>query len=257
MSRLLCLDTRKAPKREKLYLFSGMIFCGECGRSMVRRNYKYKGKESVYYICSTYNKGNGCSRHSIKEKDIEEITLTSIKKHMEHIAGLDQILTDIRDMEVKYEDVLVNDKEIIRKYDELNQCKKMELSLHKDLLEGVISQEEYMQFGKIYSDRASAIEHAITVLRQEVESVFCQGLASGGWIREFAKEKSIHELNRYMVLSLIEKIIIHEDSRIEIFFKYEDEYKAACRITKNFPELAEKGVSDHVQDCEQIFKKES
>ena len=151
----------------------------------------------------------------------------------------------------------MNDKEIIRKYYELNQCKKMELSLHKDLLEGVISQEEYMQFGKIYSDRASAIEHAITVLRQEVESVFCQGLASGGWVREFAKEKSIHELNRYMVLSLIEKIIIHEDSRIEIFFKYEDEYKAACRIVKNFPELAEKGVSDHVQDCEQIFKKES
>lgn len=256
VSRLLCLDTRKAPKREKLYLFSGMIFCGECGRSMVRRKYKCKGESSVYYICSTYNKGKGCSRHSIKEKDMEEITLTSIKKHMEHIAGLDQILADIRGMEVKYEDALVNDKEIIRKYDELNQCKKMELSLHKDLMEGIISQEEYIQFGKIYSDRASEIEHAIAVLRQEVESVFCRGLASSGWMKEFAEEKSIHELNRNMVLSLIEKIIIHEDCRIEIYFKYEDEYKAASRIVKNLPELAEREVSNYVQNGEQIFEEE-
>lgn len=257
VTRLLRLDTRKAPKREKVYLFSGMVFCGECGRGMVRREYKYKGAASVYYICSTYNKGKGCSRHSIKEKVIEEITLTSIKKHMEHIAGLDQILTDIRSMEVKYEDVLMNDEEIIRKYDELNQCKKMELSLRKDLLEGVISEEEYIQFGKIYSDRASAIEHAIAVLRQEVESVFCRGLASSGWIKEFAKEKSIHELNRNMVLSLIEKIIIHEDCRIEIFFRYEDEYKAACKIVKNLPEHTEREVSDHAQDCGQILEKES
>jgi len=226
VSRLLSLDTRKAPSSESLSLFSGMLFCGECGRGMVRRKNTYKDTSYVYYICSSYNKGKGCTRHSIEENTVKEIVLDSIRRHVEQMVELDRILQMMDSMEVKCEDVIANDREILRKYEELSQYRKMELSLHKDLLDGVISKEEYSQFAKRYSDQAAAAEQAVEKLKQEMEEVLQKGILTNEWIRKFVRNKKIEELNRSIVLLLVDKIIIHEDCRIEIIFKYKDEYKA-------------------------------
>ena len=55
--------------------YCGRLFCGDCGQPMVRRVNKWKGKETVYYICSTNNKGKGCSRHSIRGDELQNIKL--------------------------------------------------------------------------------------------------------------------------------------------------------------------------------------
>lgn len=248
VSRLLCLDTRKAPKEEKIYMFSGLLFCGECGRSMVRRRIKRKEGSVIYYICSTYNKSAGCSRHSIAERNLEEVVLDAINRHIEQISQVDQILQMVNSMEVRYEDVIANDKELLSKYDELGQCKKMECALHKDLMDGIISKEEYNQFTKIYSDRAENIERSITALRREVEKVFSEGLVSNEWINRFVEKQYIEKLDRNIVLSLVEKIIVHEGFRLEIIFKYEDEYKAACRIVESLSEIPSE-ISSKEVDC--------
>ncbi|MXP74088.1 recombinase family protein [Lachnospiraceae bacterium WCA-9-b2] len=248
VERLLCRDTRTAPAKKNLYLFSGLLFCGECNRSMVRRQNKYKHSSYVYYICSTYNKGKGCTRHSIEESTLKEIVLDSIKRHIEQIAELDQILQMTDSMEIQCEDVIANDTEILAKYDELNKCKKMELTLHKDLFDGMISKEEYIQFSQIYSERAETIEKSIQALRQEIETIFQNGLLSNEWIRKFASNRNIDELDRTILLLLVEKIIIHEDCRIEIIFKYNDKYKTACRIAENLSEPARQGVNGSWQE---------
>lgn len=242
VAKLLCLDTRKSPEAERLYLFSGLLFCSNCGRSMVHRKIKRKKGDFVCYICSTYNKGKGCSRHSIEENVIEEIVLDAVRRHIEHTAKLNQIMEMIDSMEVKYEDAIANDKEILLKYDELNQCRKMEPALHKDLLDGIISKEEYERFSKIYADKVEEIEKSIAALRQEVKNIFFRGLVSNEWIKKFAQNGNIGELSRDMVLALVEKIIVHENSRLEIIFKYEDEYKTACRIVEKYAETAEREV---------------
>ena len=51
--RLLAVDTIKAPEDDNSYLFSGMLFCSECGRSMVRRVNRYKNGAYVYCLLYT------------------------------------------------------------------------------------------------------------------------------------------------------------------------------------------------------------
>ena len=53
--------------------------------------------------------------------------LDSIRRHIEQIAELDQILQMTDSMEIQCEDVIANDTEILAKYDELNKCKKWSL----------------------------------------------------------------------------------------------------------------------------------
>ncbi len=238
VSRLLCLDTRKAPSGESLYLFSGILFCGECGRTMVRRRNTYKDTSYVYYICSSYNKGKGCTRHSIEENKVKEIVLASIRRHVEQVVEPDSIQEVLDSVEVTCEDIIANDREILMKYEELSQCGKMELSLRQDFLDGIISKEEYQQFAKIYSDRGAAAKKAAKKLKQEMDAAFQKRIHTKEWIGKFARNRNIEELNRGMVLLLIDKIMIHEDCRMEVIFKYEDKYRA---IVKNASETGEFG----------------
>ncbi len=235
VAKLLNLDTRKSPKEETLFMLSGLMFCGECGRSMVRRCNRYKDKQSVYYICATYNKGKGCSRHSIAQSVIEDILLDAIKRHIEHVARLDELLSSIRDREVNYDDIVANDREILAKYKELDQCKKVEMSLHRDLAAGIISIKEYEQFKNNFAHKSAEIEATIRKLQEEIETVFNEGLFADEWIDTFTKTGNITSLDRSIVLSLVEKITIHEENRIEITFKYQDEYETLCRIIETLP----------------------
>ena len=239
VAKLLNLDTRKSPEEEILFMLSGLMFCGECGRSMVRRCNRYKDKQSVYYICATYNKGKGCSRHSIAQSVIEDILLDAIKRHIEHVARLDELLNTIRDREVNYDDIVANDREILAKYKELDQCKKVEMSLHRDLAAGIISIKEYEQFKNNFAHKSAEIEETIRKLQQEIETVFKEGLFADEWIDTFTKTGNITSLDRSIVLSLVEKITIHEENRIEITFQYQDEYKTLCRIISRIANPAE------------------
>lgn len=235
VAKLLNLDTRKSPEEETLFMLSGLMFCGECGRSMVRRCNRYKDKQSVYYICATYNKGKGCSRHSIAQSVIEDILLDAIKRHIEHVARLEELLNTIRDREVNYDDIVANDREILAKYKELDQCKKVEMSLHRDLAAGIISIKEYEQFKNNFAHKSAEIEETIRKLQQEIETVFEEGLFADEWIDTFTKTGNITSLDRSIVLSLVEKITVYEENRIEITFKYQDEYETLCRIIETFP----------------------
>ncbi len=239
VAKLLNLDTRKSPEEETLFMLSGLMFCGECGRSMVRRCNRYKDKQSVYYICATYNKGKGCSRHSIGQSVVEDILLDAIKRHIEHVARLDELLNTIRDREVNYDDIVANDREILAKYKELDQCKKVEMSLHRDLAAGIISIKEYEQFKNNFAHKSAEIEETIRKLQQEIETVFKEGLFADEWIDTFTKTGNITSLDRSIVLSLVEKITIHEENRIEITFQYQDEYKTLCRIISRIANPAE------------------
>ena len=87
VQRLLEQDIRVAPGQENVYLFAGMVYCADCGRSMTRR----KTNENIFYICTTYNRGDGCSRHSIPNEKLKEVVLQTIRQYIETLMETDEI----------------------------------------------------------------------------------------------------------------------------------------------------------------------
>jgi len=52
-------DTPQAPGTDTSYMYSGILFCGDCGHPMFRRQYDGKNERKVYYFCAKYEKGEG------------------------------------------------------------------------------------------------------------------------------------------------------------------------------------------------------
>ena len=77
---ILQRDTRVAPNKKQVYTFSGFLKCADCGRGMTRR----KCRGYVYYACKTYvhYSHDLCTRHSLKNEDLEKTVLLLIQKQI-------------------------------------------------------------------------------------------------------------------------------------------------------------------------------
>ena len=94
-------------------------------------------------------------------------------------------------------------------------------SIKEDLKENFISEEEYWQYNKEYSDKIKKIKEDIQLYEEEKETIKNNDT---DWMNIFKKKEKINELNRLLMDELIEDIIVSEDGNIKVIFKYEDKY---------------------------------
>lgn len=82
VQKLLRSDTRTPPGARALYPFAGLLFCGDCGQSMVRRKLTVSGRTYPYYICSENKRDKTvCSSHRIREDKLSEAVFTLLMAH--------------------------------------------------------------------------------------------------------------------------------------------------------------------------------
>ena len=115
-------------------------------------------------------------------------------------------------------------------YDTNQICKKvinkekyimLRNSIKEDLKENFISEEEYWQYNKEYSDKIKKIKEDIQLYEEEKETIKNNDT---DWMNIFKKKEKINELNRLLIDELIEDIVVSEDGNIKVIFKYEDKY---------------------------------
>ena len=94
-------------------------------------------------------------------------------------------------------------------------------SIKEDLKENFISEEEYWQYNKEYSDKIKKIKEDIQLYEKEKETIKNNDT---DWMNIFKKKEKINELNRLLIDELIEDIVVSEDGNIKVIFKYEDKY---------------------------------
>ena len=94
-------------------------------------------------------------------------------------------------------------------------------SIKEDLKENFISEEEYWQYNKEYSDKIKKIKEDIQLYEEEKETIKNNDT---DWMNIFKKKEKINELNRLLIDELIEDIVVSEDGNIKVIFKYEDKY---------------------------------
>lgn len=73
-------------------MFSGLLYCSDCGEKLyysVTDNYK---REQVYFFCSAYRKNsNVCSDHYIREKIVEQLVLESMQRVLWYVQSYEKL----------------------------------------------------------------------------------------------------------------------------------------------------------------------
>lgn len=226
VQQVLALDTRTCKNEDVVQLFSGMVFCGDCGASMIRKTVPSGNRKYTYYVCSE-NKANrkSCSSHSIRDKELENIVLLTTQQYICAVIDMQDLMELTDTAPLRTAEAQKVQRQIEMKRNEMERYNRLLLSLYESLSDGIIDKKEYMSLKQNYTEKNSEIEKQLLKLQVVLEDIHAHGSASLGWMNDFREHQNITALDRETVVSLIERIIVFEDHRVEIIFRWHDEYE--------------------------------
>ncbi|WDV48192.1 recombinase family protein [Clostridiaceae bacterium M8S5] len=227
------LDTRTKEGNDFVYPFSGVLYCDTCDNTMVRKIVRSKGKEYVYYICSTYKADkHSCTNHRISDKSLRKTVLKVINKQINIMVKLYDLIEYIEKLpllDTKYKKV---DRRILSKMEELDKYNNLRAGLYEDYKAGIISKSDYMQMKSNFETRCNDIEKNLKELEIRAKQLI-KNKGKSNWIINFTQNRNITEITRPIIVSLIKKIIIVDKNKIIIHFRYRDEFKDALNYVEN------------------------
>ena len=226
VQNLLKADGRISPEKKEISPFMGLLFCGDCREQMVRRVNRYKGTEKIYYICSTKNRGEGCSRHSIEETVLKELTGTAIRRYANDFLDQEQLFAQAKEREANLQAVISYNKEIARLKKEQDKYYSLCAGLYEDLGTGVITREEFERLHGEFQRKAKSLSASEEKQEQLVREMFKSGVLSAGRLASFKDSLELKEIDRHTLASLVKRIWVYEGKRIEIEFYFTDQYQA-------------------------------
>ncbi len=230
VQRIMQLDTRTSPNKTNVYLFSGILICGDCGNRMTRKSVPYKDKNYYYYYCPT-GKKNGCnSSNMIKESNLIECVSENLKAYINSIISFEELINSINSERINKE--LVNKLMLQIKENErlIEEAKRYKAGLYENFVSGNINKEDYTIYKKMYDDDRMRLENAVVELQTELDDVMNNRGENFKWIEHFKKYSDLKEINRKAVIQLIKSIKVFSKNEIQINFNYQLEYKKALSI---------------------------
>lgn len=213
-------DTRTAPQKQELYLFSGLLRCADCHKAMHRKKYgKY-----VYYVCRTYKDLSACSKHTIREEDLIKGVLETIRIQIQLVDSIAEIIQKIHDSpaaQVQSKRLAENLKNRER---ELEKATRWKDSLYESWQNGDISKEDYTRMKAKYEEQIEQLGKSICSLRKEQETLLGNVGPDSPLLQHLIQYNNIEELSRGLLIELVGTIFIHKNGEITIQFKCADPY---------------------------------
>lgn len=223
VQKVLKCDTRRSPDDKAVGLFSGMLFCGDCGASMIRKTVPAGEKKYVYYVCSAHKQDKSCSPHRMRDTTLEEIVLDSLRQHIREVVNMSELLNITDTAPLRNAQAQKVQRQLDKKREEYEKLQKLLMSLYENLTDGVIDREEYARLKASFTARADEAERQMDALRESLNDIQSHG-TENVWMNEFIKRQELASLDRAVVVALIDKILIHSNNVVEIIYRWQDEF---------------------------------
>lgn len=196
--------------------FAGMVFCGDCGRFLVRS----KRKDGEILRCSTYSRigVNYCKQHLIYEYELEDLVLKAIQDNVSD--ALENM--DLEKLRQKRNQAHVSDEKAKLRI-ELNKLEEGYRKMIMSLSSGVIDEDDFQIYKEEYLKKKEVIENRTKHLQNEKNNATLYTSEYEKWLENFLKYREIKELTRDVIVNLIDRIEVYEgdeSKHIDINFRF-------------------------------------
>ena len=219
-------NTRTAPKKKEVDLFSGFVKCADCHRAMSKKTNNHSYGTYEYYRCVTSRKmdSGACTPHSIRINKMEQAVLVTIQTMIDTAVKLDDVLNKMNEKQKNRGDDLWKNglNKLVKERDE---TKKMILDLYPDWKKGIISKDEYDNLKADMTQKVNTLEKKISEYEKRIENSQEGKAEENDFISHFKQYGKINKLTRPILTELVDSILVHTDGNITINFKFKDAYQ--------------------------------
>ena len=112
-----------------------------------------------------------------------------------------------------------------KKQEEIDRWQTLLRSLYESLADGVIDRDEYQDLKQTYSRRRAEAEEQAEAIQAEMGREIGSLAEGRGWMGQFRKHRNIDALDRTIVVTLIERVLIYRERRVEVVYRWQNEFR--------------------------------
>jgi DNA invertase Pin-like site-specific DNA recombinase len=223
--------------RDKIVnLFVKRIYCGDCGKRMrfVKGNNALRDKNFYYtnYVCGGYLDSGyrNCTRHSIRYQDVVDAVFAAMQVQMEYALNQEKMMQKLRGT--------AKERNLIDQYvakvnyltQELKKLNSRREGLFESFAEGILDEADYQYAKKSYDEEYASLEKQLSEAKSRKKELDGVLTANNEWLQAMHKVEDATELDQDLVNALVKKVLIYEDNRVEVEFKFREQKDVLDRI---------------------------
>lgn len=208
-------------------MFQGIVICADCGKRMsMNRRQNYINS----YVCNTYRRNSkACKSHYIRRDVLGEEVLKKVRKLIVSAKKNPERFSK----KLKSAMHVQSSKEVSKAKAELEKLniRQAEIDriisqLYEDKALGIISEERFLSIALDFEKQQIEIKNKAAEYNAALSDTKQNGNSIDSFIETIRKYDDVTELNQYVLLDLIDKIVISQrdegqpyEEIIDVYFK--------------------------------------
>lgn len=209
---------RRRTNMEEQNVFSGLVYCADCGKTMVLHRSHSMKPEQTNFTCRTYRKEGShvCTAHYIREVALKEIVLETIRRTTEfarnHPEQFAEYIQQKQSTEVSKE-IRQIEREVSAKKKRDAELDTIFKRMYEDVALGRVSNEQFRLLSETYSKEKDQLAEDIPAVTARLEKLRSSMSNAKNFIAKAKKYTDMTELTPEILRVFVSKIIVHEKEK--------------------------------------------
>lgn len=211
-------NRKKRAKSGKKSIFSGLLFCYDCGKKMYFQSPVVDLKAKDHYRCSSYKHDtSACSSHYISDDALQSIVLANIQRVISYMKDYEDLFIKeqlAKSTQDELKQISKNKKELEKAKNRVIEIDNLFMHIYEDNVSGKISDDRFRNLSFNYDKEQQELKLKIEQLSKDIENTEKKDTDITQFISNVKKYTEITKLSPEILNELIEKIVIHQQEKI-------------------------------------------
>lgn len=227
---------RRPTRMGEMPMFSGLLYCADCGRKLSFHRKADEPAEKHHYLCENYRSNTAnCTMHYIRNVVVERIILENLKEVIQYVSNYEdefvQMIMD-SDMRQRNRELAQKKKRLAEIQKRIGELDTIFQRIYEDNIIGKLSDERFMKMSKGYEDEQHTLQTEANEIQSELQQEEKKSVDVKRFLAIVKKYTDLTELTPEILREFIDKIIVHAPDKssgrrlqeIEIIYNHIGEF---------------------------------
>ncbi len=245
----------------KVSIFSGLVFCEDCGQKMYYQSSKKERRDPPHFMCSSYSKNpDTCTSHYIGERTLTKLVIESMRRVFLNIQAFEKefVRKQLESYDAdKKKELTAKRRELEKVKKRITEIDKLIQRIYEDNVSGKLSDERFATLSNTYETEQKKLKEKLPEMESYLEAETDKTVNLQKFVQKVKAITEPTELTGELVHEFIDKIVVSaahylDGKRYQIIDIY---YNGVGIIKPLNTEDMEAGFQRHMAEMQQKQKK--